>query len=63
METWTVETDKGGKTFQLSSPKENVTVSGKGAVFIIDTEKCGYKITDYQTLPIVSRAKMEKYLL
>jgi hypothetical protein len=63
METWTVETDRGGKTFQLASPKENVTVSGKGAVFIIDIEKCGYKITDYQALPIVSRAKMEKYFL
>ena len=62
LETWTVETDRGGKTFQLASPKENVTISDKGTVFIIDTEKSRYKITDYQALPVSVRDKVEKYL-
>jgi Domain of unknown function (DUF1854). len=63
LETWTVETDRGEKTFQLASTKENVTISDKGAVFIVDTEKCRYKITDYQALPSIMREKVEKYLL
>jgi Domain of unknown function (DUF1854). len=63
LETWTVETDRGEKTFQLASAKENVTISDKGAVFIVDTEKCRYKITDYQALPSIMREKVEKYLL
>ena len=62
LETWTVETNRGDKTFQLASPKENVTISDKGAVFIIDTEKSRYKITDYQALPVSVRDKVEKYL-
>jgi hypothetical protein len=63
LETWIVDTDRGNKTFQVALSKENVIISDKGAVFIIDTEKCRYKITDYQALPLSSRAKMEKYLL
>ncbi|MGB7567507.1 MAG: DUF1854 domain-containing protein [Chitinivibrionales bacterium] len=61
-ETWNVETDRGDKTFQLASPKENVTIIERGTVFIIDTEKCRYKITDYQALPGIMREKVEKYL-
>jgi hypothetical protein len=63
VETWQVLTDRGGQSFAITDKHENISMTDKGVVFIVDTARLRYKISHYQSLPARARAMLEKVLL
>jgi len=60
---WDVVTGRGNKKFSLRSIRENITVNDEGMIIITDLERCRYKITDSDKLPVKARAELDKVLL
>lgn len=50
MDEWHVITDRGEKTFFVSSRKDNITVTEENMLIVTDVEKCRYRINDYTAL-------------
>ena len=63
LEEWQVKTDKGDRTISIRDRKESVTLTDIGVVFVTDSDKCRYKITDYRTLKEKSRELVERMLM
>ena len=60
---WDVVTGRGKKKFSLRSLRENITVNDEGMIIITDLERCRYKITDSNKLPVKARVELDKVLL
>ena len=50
VETWTVQTDKGKRTFEVRSPRHNVRKLGKGQVVIKDVDSNRYEVPNWRRL-------------
>ncbi len=61
-DTWDVETDRGKKTFIVQDRMENVSLTDTGVVFVVDIEKCRYKISPFTALPKKARTILETIL-
>jgi len=62
LETWTVDTDKGKKTFSIKADKENFALHDNGVIHVTDSEQCRYKIINYQRFPKKTQEHLEKFL-
>ncbi len=60
---WDVVTGRGNKNFSLRSIRENIAVNDKGMIIITDLERCRYKITDCERLPVKARTELDQVLL
>ena len=58
---WTVETDRGIKSFDIRNRNHDIRVSKDGVVRIRDADDNRYVIKDYKKLDAHSRAKLIKH--
>lgn len=57
--TWTVDTDKGPRTFEIPSSRRDVRVVGNGRILLRDADGNRYEIPDYRQMDADSQAIVE----
>ena len=60
---WEVITDRGEKIFYQINPKESMTFNIVGVLLVSDIEKCRFKISDLEKLPVRAMSLIEQVLL
>jgi len=62
VETWTVETDKGTRLFQVRNPRQNVRRITRRRLIIKDVDGNRYEIRNYTELPGPAERLLRAYL-
>ena len=60
--TWDVETDRGARSFEISSMRSDVQQRGNGRILIRDADGNRYEISDRKKLDAASRALLDGQL-
>lgn len=59
---WEVETDRGPRSFELRSSRQDLRVLGQGRILIRDADGNLYEIRDYRGLDPASRVLVESHI-
>ena len=62
VETWTVATDKGERSFEVRDPRNNVRTMGKSRVIIKDVDGNRYEVPNWRALDRHSIGLLLRYL-